>query len=130
MICLIPSLNGTPFMSSARWLDPSSFRHFSLALKISLKVMASAVLRLRQPLVFTVRWRTVANVLSIGLVSNLDQRGSVRCLEVEAIQHHKAVAAHSPDHNHINQERHLYSRDNFKRNRTAALSEWRRLGVA
>ena len=46
MICLIPSLIGTPFISSARWSDPSSFRHFSLVLKISLKVMASAVLRL------------------------------------------------------------------------------------
>ena len=27
-------------------------------------------------------------------------------------------------HNHFNQERHLYSRDNFKANRTAALAEW------
>ena len=29
--------------------------------------------------------------------------------------------------NHFNQERHLYSRDNFKLNRTAALSKWRQL---
>ena len=55
-------------MSSASWFDPSSFRHFRLALKISLKAMASAVLRLRQPLVFTVLRRTVAKVLSMGLV--------------------------------------------------------------
>ncbi|MEO9572814.1 MAG: IS6 family transposase, partial [Roseobacter sp.] len=27
----------------------------------------------------------------------------------------------------FNQERHLYSRDNFKLNRSAALSEWRQL---
>jgi hypothetical protein len=33
-------------------------------------------------------------------------------------------------HNHFNQERHLYSRDNFKLNRAAALSEWRGLGAA
>jgi hypothetical protein len=46
-------------MSSARWFDPFSFRHFRLALKIGLKTMASTVLRLRQPLVFTVRGRTV-----------------------------------------------------------------------
>ncbi len=39
-------------------------------------------------------------------------------------------ADHSSAHNHFDQERHLYSRDNFKRNRAAALSEWRRLGVA
>ncbi len=32
--------------------------------------------------------------------------------------------------NHFNQERHLYSRDNFKLNRAAALAEWRQLGVA
>ena len=54
-------------MSSASWFDPSNFRHLRLALKISLNVMANAVLRLRHPLVFTVRCRTVAKVLSMGL---------------------------------------------------------------
>lgn len=29
--------------------------------------------------------------------------------------------------NHFNQKRHLYARDNFKTNRTAALAEWRGL---
>jgi len=32
--------------------------------------------------------------------------------------------------NHFNHERALYSRDNFKANRAAALAEWRQLGVA
>ena len=32
--------------------------------------------------------------------------------------------------NHFNQERHLYSRKNFKLNRSAALAEWRELSVA
>ncbi|MDC1059708.1 IS6 family transposase, partial [Planktomarina temperata] len=27
-------------------------------------------------------------------------------------------------------ERHFYSRDNFKLNRAAALTEWRQLGIA
>ena len=58
MIYLIPSLTGTPLMTSARCFDPSSFRHFPLALKISLKAMAKTVLRLRQPMVFSVQWRT------------------------------------------------------------------------
>jgi putative transposase len=40
------------------------------------------------------------------------------------------VAVHSSVHNHFNQERHLYSRDNFKLNRAAALAEWRQLGTA
>jgi len=37
----------------------------------------------------------------------------------------KFVAVHSSVHNHFNQERHLYSRGNFKFNRAAALAEWR-----
>ena len=39
----------------------------------------------------------------------------------------KFVAIHSSVHNHFNQERHLYSRANFKLNRTTALAEWRGL---
>jgi putative transposase len=42
----------------------------------------------------------------------------------------KFVAIHASVHNHFNQERHLYSRSNFNLNRTAALAEWRQLGVA
>ena len=39
------------------------------------------------------------------------------------------VAVHASVHNHFNQERHLYSRANFKLNRTAALAEWRQVGA-
>lgn len=42
----------------------------------------------------------------------------------------KFVAVHASVHNHFNQERHLYSRFNFKLNRTVALNEWRQLGAA
>ena len=42
----------------------------------------------------------------------------------------KFVSVHSAVHNHFNQERHLYSRENFKLNRAAALAEWRQLGIA
>ena len=35
------------------------------------------------------------------------------------------VSVHASVTNHFNQERHLYSRANFKLNRTAALAEWR-----
>ena len=42
----------------------------------------------------------------------------------------KFVAVHASVRNHFSQERHLYSRTNFKLNRTAALAEWRQLGVA
>ncbi len=37
----------------------------------------------------------------------------------------KFASIHASVHNHFNQERHLYSRQNFKHNRTAALAEWR-----
>jgi putative transposase len=40
------------------------------------------------------------------------------------------AAAHSSVHNHFNQKRRLYSRDNFKLNRVPALAEWRQLGAA
>ena len=40
------------------------------------------------------------------------------------------AAVHASVHNHFNQERHLYSRKNFKLNRSAALAEWRELSAA
>ena len=40
------------------------------------------------------------------------------------------VSFHASVHNHFSQERHLYSRQNFKHNRAAALAEWRQLGAA
>ena len=45
----MPCLSATVWMTSARWSDPSSRRHFLLALNRSLNTMASAVLRERQP---------------------------------------------------------------------------------
>jgi len=42
----------------------------------------------------------------------------------------KFAAVHASANNHFNQERHLYSRDNFKLNPTAALAEWRQHGAA
>jgi putative transposase len=56
------------------------------------------------------------------------ERAMLRFRRMRSLQ--KFAAVHSSVHNHFNQERHLYSRDNFKRNRAVALSEWRQLGVA
>ena len=42
----------------------------------------------------------------------------------------KFASTYSSVYNHFNQERHLYSRKNFKLNRTAALTEWRELSAA
>ena len=39
------------------------------------------------------------------------------------------AVAHASIYNHFNQERHLYNRENFKLNRSAALTEWRQLAA-
>ena len=39
----------------------------------------------------------------------------------------KLASVHASVHNHFNQERHPYTRLNFKLNRAAALTEWRQL---
>ena len=53
------------------------------------------------------------------------ERAMLRFRQMRSLQ--KFTAVHSSAHNHFNQERHLYSRQNFKLNRNAALSEWRQL---
>jgi putative transposase len=50
------------------------------------------------------------------------ERAMLRFRRMKTLQ--KFVAVHASVHNHFNQERHLYSRHNFKLNRAAALSEW------
>jgi len=42
----------------------------------------------------------------------------------------KFVAVHGSVHNHFNQERHAYGRNNIKPNRAATHSGWRGLGAA
>ncbi len=53
------------------------------------------------------------------------ERAMLRFRQMRCLQ--KFAAVQSSVHNHFNQERHLHSRDNFKLNRSAALSEWRQL---
>ena len=48
-----------------------------------------------------------------------------RFRDIKTLQ--KFAVAHASSHNHFNQERHLYNRETFKLNRSAALAEWRRL---
>jgi putative transposase len=56
------------------------------------------------------------------------ERAMLRFRRMQTLQ--KFVAIHASVHNHFNAERHLYSRDNFKLNRAAALAEWFQLGAA
>ena len=53
------------------------------------------------------------------------ERAMLRFRQMRCLQ--KFAAVHSSVYNHFNQERALYSRDHFKTNRTAALTEWRML---
>lgn len=53
------------------------------------------------------------------------ERAMLRFRRMRSLQ--KFASVHASVTNHFNQERHLYSRDNFKLNRTAALAEWRAL---
>ena len=56
------------------------------------------------------------------------ERAMQRFRQMSSLQ--KFAAVHSSVHNHFNQERHLYSRENFKLNRATALAEWRELSAA
>lgn len=56
------------------------------------------------------------------------ERAMQRFRSMRSLQ--KFAAVHASISNHFNQERSLYSRANFKLNRTAALAEWRQLGAA
>jgi putative transposase len=53
------------------------------------------------------------------------ERAMLRFRRMRSLQ--KFAAVHASIHNLFNAERALYSRDNFKANRTAALLEWRGL---
>ncbi len=56
------------------------------------------------------------------------ERAMQRFRRMRSLQ--KFAAVHASVYNHFNQERSLYSRQNFKANRTAALVEWRGLCTA
>ena len=55
------------------------------------------------------------------------EREILRFRSMRSLQ--KYTAIHRSDHNHFNQERHLYSRDDFKLNRAAAVAKRRGPGA-
>ena len=50
-----------------------------------------------------------------------------RFRDVKTLQ--KFASVQASVHNHFNQDRHLYRRQTFKQNRSAALAAWRRLAA-
>jgi putative transposase len=56
------------------------------------------------------------------------REGAMDCFrEIKTLQ--KLASAHASIHNHFNKDRHLNRRDIFKKNRAAALAEWRQLAA-
>ena len=55
------------------------------------------------------------------------ERAMAKSRSAKSLQ--KFTSVHSSVHNHFNQERHLYNRENFKLNRSTALAEWRQLAA-
>ena len=55
------------------------------------------------------------------------ERAMARFRSAKSLQ--KFTSIHSSVHNHFNQERHLYNRQTFKFNRSAALAEWGQLAT-
>ena len=58
----------------------------------------------------------------VSAADGINRRDNVKTLQ-------KFAAAHASIHNHFNQDRHLNRREIFKRNRSAALTEWRQLAA-
>ncbi|MDF0604017.1 DDE-type integrase/transposase/recombinase, partial [Psychromarinibacter sp. C21-152] len=56
------------------------------------------------------------------------ERAMLRFRRMRSLQ--KFASVHASVSNHFNSERSLYSRPNFKKNRAAALAEWRSLCAA
>ena len=117
--------------------------------RAALKFLRKAMKRFGQPSVFvTDRLRSYrAALTNLGMAKRQEtgqwlnnrienshqpmrrrERAMQRFRRMRSLQ--KFAAVHSSVHNHFNQERHLYSRKNFKLNRVAALTEWRQLGVS
>jgi putative transposase len=72
----------------------------------------------------TGRWRN-NRVENSHLPFRRRERAMQRFRRMRSLQ--KLATVHSSVHNVFNLERHLYSRNNFKLSRNAALSEWRQL---
>ena len=113
--------------------------------KAALKVLRKTIKRCGKPeIIVTDQLRSYGAAMKV--IGNADQQETGRWLNNRAQNSHlpfqrerailrfrqmrclqKFASVHSLVHNHFNQERHLYSRDNFKLNRSTALAEWRQL---
>jgi len=117
--------------------------------KAALKFLRKSMKRYGQPeIIVTDKLRSYGAAMKV--IGNADRQETGRWLNNRAENTHlpfrrreramlrfrlmrtlqKFTAVHSSVYSHFNQERSLYSRSNFKLNRTAVLAEWRQLGAA
>ena len=116
--------------------------------KAALKFLRKAMKRYGNPkVIVTDRLRSYRAAMRV--VGNADRQETGRWLNNRAENSHqpfrrrekamekfrsiktlqKFTSVHASIHNHFNQERHLYSRQNFRENRFAALAEWRQIAA-
>jgi len=72
----------------------------------------------------TSRWQN-NRVENFRLPFRRREHAMLRFRRMQSLQ--KFASVHASIYNHFNQQGHFYSRDNFKLNRTTALSEWKQL---
>jgi putative transposase len=72
----------------------------------------------------TGRWRN-NRAENFHLPFRRREHAMLRLRRMQSLQ--KFASVHASIYNHFKQQRHLYSRNSFKPNRVAALSEWRQL---
>jgi putative transposase len=77
------------------------------------------------------RQKNVGRTIGQGIITCCSDDENQRCCNFEKMRIlQKFVTVHAAIHNYFTQECRLYSGDNFKLNRIAALAEWRHLGAA
>ncbi len=73
------------------------------------------------------RWRLDNRAENCHQPFRRRERAMAKFRDMKTLQ--KFAAAHASIHNHFNQNRHLNRRDIYKKNRAAALAEWRQLAA-
>jgi len=116
--------------------------------KVALKFIRKTMKRYGRPLLVVIdRLRSYGAAMKV--IGNADRQETGRWLNNRAENSHqpfrrreramakfrnakslqKFATLHASIHNHFNQQRHLYSRQNFKHNRSVALAEWLQLAI-
>ncbi len=137
MACCAPLF---PFLKANVGADKAEFGILLLCLGLGsiIAMPATGVLAARRGARPLILWGGFGLIVMLPVLALAEQQGGklkfsfrrreramLRFRRMRSLQ--KFAAVHSSVHNHFNQERHLYSRENFKLKRIAVLAEWRQL---